>query len=416
MGRGTSDQGIATVTTRRRVGHACALVAIAVWAVAALHPTPLDRAPASASTGSLSRFWRDWSLADGLRNVALTAPLGAALAVAGHGGPAIGAGAAGLACLVELAQLWVPGRHTSAGDVLLDALGALLGAAAWRRFVAARELSDTAAGRRAVAAGAVAAGLVVVAALAARPDLPPVAPSSAASPRIPWLSRASGRVLEARIGDLPLPPHQPVGDARDLERALREGGEVIVRWSVRDPAPGRVVPLLWVHRDGRFWLMGVDGRDLVWRWPPVGQRIGLEATTWRWRDALDGFAVGRTAELHFTLSGAGLVAGLADGGSFRRRFGPTETWRLIVPASHAVGDCAIALGSAAWIALVWWPLGLFARRNRATAVGVALAASALLAAPALGLAPAGPADWAGAALGLALGAGCARWSVRHIKV
>jgi len=67
-------------------------------------------------------------IADVLVNIILFLPFGAALAAGGVSLPRCGLAAALLSASVEFAQLWIPGRDPSLGDVVSNTLGGGLGA------------------------------------------------------------------------------------------------------------------------------------------------------------------------------------------------------------------------------------------------------------------------------------------------
>ncbi|HSL21128.1 MAG TPA: LamG-like jellyroll fold domain-containing protein, partial [Vicinamibacterales bacterium] len=73
---------------------------------------------------STARYWFDL-----LQNLALYVPLGLVLAARGRGLPATGAIAATLSLATELLQFVVPGRDSSANDLIANTLGSLAGAA-----------------------------------------------------------------------------------------------------------------------------------------------------------------------------------------------------------------------------------------------------------------------------------------------
>ena len=110
-----------STAAQRRIAEA--LLAASLLAIGAL---TLGTAPTGGGPPG-SRVVVLGSLADVLRNVALYLPLGAALALRGARARSAWLVGFGLAALIELTQLAIPGRASSPDDVLANALGAGLG-------------------------------------------------------------------------------------------------------------------------------------------------------------------------------------------------------------------------------------------------------------------------------------------------
>lgn len=386
-------------------GHWVTAIALASWLWLTLQPGG-DRPPHFG--------WGEWDLADGLRNLALTAPFGAGLAMTRRSVARAAGVATALAVAIELAQWWVPGRDASPVDVLANGLGAGLGAAAWNGVRAARGLSDAAAGLRALVSGLAVVALVGVTAAAFAPSFPPSVYDPAWTPDLPWLSRPRSEVLSARIGPVPVPGAAPAESSEALREALRRGLPARIRWVFQEEADDPPAPLVRLNdAQSELWMVAVAGRDLVWQWRVRAGPWGLEEPAWRWRGALAEARPGDVLSLVFRIDGAGLEARLdGDAGSrvgseaFRTHLSTGSGWRLLWPTRHDP-DRGVPRPwwDASWLALAWIPLGLHARLRLATGAAIALGAAALGAAPWVGLAAPTAATAGAACAGLAVGAG-----------
>jgi len=379
------------------------VLAVGAILLATLHPDETAR-----GTARLVPQWRfDFLLGDALRNVILFLPLGVALAARPTAAGRALAAAAALSAAVELAQMVIPGRAGSPVDVGTNALGAGLGfaavrtAPAWLRPAAARRRRLVAAAGLGVAASVVGAsalfaptweGSVHTAGLGAEADT--------AGP-VPVQVRAG------RIGDLALSPDEQVAGPR-LQAAL--AGD----WRLRlDGVAGGVGgrSTLFAIRDERgrqvLELAAQEG-DLLHEWRIRGRELGLEPARVWLAGAFARANPGEPVALHAAHRGADVCLGLGEERRCGLGFTAGDAWLLIAPSSPSLGLLRGSAG-AAWVALSCVPLGLWTRRDAASALGWGAATAALLAAPALGALVATPADQlAGAAAGGLLGAALAR--------
>lgn len=204
--------------------------------------------------------------ASALLNVVLYLPLGAALWWrVGRLRLAVAVGIA-VSLGIELLQLGIPGRHTALSDLVANALGVLAGGllairpASWLlpigRTGRLLALTVTASG----------CGLMVAAGVLFQPSAPPGPYFGQWRPGSGSGWRYDGRVLDARIGDLPL-PDATIEDADAVRRRLRARDPVQVRWI----AGTAMRPLTAVFRlvAGPFdastevLQVGIDGDALV---------------------------------------------------------------------------------------------------------------------------------------------------------
>lgn len=339
----------------------------------------------------------DRGLADALLNLALFAPLGAALARRGVGVRAAVALAAALSASVELAQLLVPGRDPSPPDLLFDTLGAAAGypLGPWRGGIPrpARRAAALAPGWSLLFAAAVAGtGWLTAPAPPPGPYVGQWTPETGDHPLLP------ARVLDARIGGVPV-PRGPFGPEADVRAALRADSSLRVRWIVgwriAEPAP----LLRIVGGDGEeAAALFIHGEDLLVLQRTRAARLRLDRPALRAPGVIRGIAPGDTVTL--TLRRAGRAARISTDAGWRGRdgMGPGRGWALLFWDARMGRGTARGL-DALWTCLWMAPLGLWLRRRPASLAALVVAALALgVLPPLVGLAPAGVLE-AGAALG-----------------
>lgn len=384
--------------------------------------------------------------ADLLLNVAFFVPLGLFVHLAaGRRRGLVLAVAAGLllSALVEAGQLLVPGRYTTLGDLAANTAGAGLGglAARWRAALL-RPPPGRAALLSLGAGGATAAAFLLTGWL-----LTP-SPTDGRNwvqwtPALGHYETYRGRVLAARLGELSLSPGRMETDRSEAaRRAIRSGRPLAATVRTGPPPPGLAsVVSLYDGEQRENVLLGLDGPDLVLRVRYRAADLDLSRPDLRLRGALAGVAPGDTVRLAGwrpladaaaagprSRGGADGPRRVADADGERREtwclaagerrgcglgFPPGRGWSLL---EHPEGLAPAALRGldAAWIALLFLPLGLWGVRRPPSAAGLALAAGGLLAAPALTpLVAPGAVEAAGAAVGLGIGLLAGRWARRR---
>lgn len=367
-----------------------------------------------------------------LLNAALFLPLGLAVARPGEAGPGAAAALAwglALSAGVEAAQTVVPGRYPALGDLAANAAGAGAGGLLAVTSPAWLRPSPAASGRMAAAWGAVVAAAALATGALLAPSLPPSAWWVQRAPELGHLEHFPGRVLTARSGDAELPAgRMSTADRRRLAGRLAAGPELAA--TVRSgPDTDGLAPILSVFdgREREIFLLGQDGRDLVFRLRRRAADAGLYAPAHRAAGLLEGSRPGDTLALGVRPDTAapaawppgGGKAGLCLRAGDARRCGlgfrVGRGWTLL--AGIDVPPALARWLDGAWIALMFLPLGFWTRagpgRARVRAgwlVGLAAAAGGLLAAPAAGpLLGAGAAELLGAGAGLAAGVLAHRW-------
>jgi VanZ family protein len=350
------------------------------------------------------------AVSDVLLNVALFVPFGVALAVNARPLTHCVLAAALLSASVEFAQLYIPGRDSSLGDVLSNTLGATLGALLLRTAPSWLQPSS----RRASALSRTAALAAVAVCCGTGLLLTPAFPDSVYygmwTPRLGHLKWYQGRVEDATIGALHIArarmPDSPL--ARELLSAAN-GFSLHVR-AVAGPRTPGLAPLFAIYDDRQreIILLGPDRDDLVFR-------FRTRAAVWR-MDQPDIRLVGGMGRggrlspgdaLDVTVTGRRGAYRIVLNDRTSSTLGPTvgSGWALLLypeslPAALMTALCAI------WVGALFLPAGFWTRTRGDTVWAGAALAAGLIGAPLLTPLVATPAiQWAAAAAGLVAGAG-----------
>lgn len=338
--------------------------------------------------------------ADALLNLALFAPLGLALGRRGVGFRGAVALAAALSASVELTQLWIPGRDPSPPDLLFNTLGAAAGHPLGARIGALLRPLDRAAGRLALGWSLLFAAAVAATGWLTAPAPPPGPYVGQWTPEIGDHPRLPARILDARIGRIPIPDGLFTQE-NGVRAALESAAPLRVRWiaGARIPAPA---PLLRIVNPDGDEAAGVyiHGEDVVVVRHARASRLRLDRPGVRAPDVLRRAAPGDTVTLTLRLAG-GTAAFASDAGwGARDGTGPGRGWALLFWTLEMHRETACAL-DALWLFLWMAPLGLWLRRTPPSRAALATAAAALVILPAIvHLAPVSLAEALGAAAGL----------------
>lgn len=350
------------------------------WVVPALPATligllTLSTSGSPASSGlALCLLCGERSLADALLNVALFAPLGAALFGHYRSLRRTTFVSAALSLAIEVAQIWIPGRDSNPGDFVFNTLGAAIGAA----FVLAAPywLHPLPRVRRWIAAGVAATSIAVLATAAAllAPDLPQTRYFGQWTPRFDQLEWYHGQVLDARVGDLTV-PSQPVQNDEQLRALLRAGSPIRVEL-VAGSRVSSLAPIFSISDDAfnSIVLLGIDRDDAVYVFRTRSSAFLLDQPDLRVTDGFAGVAAGDTLGITVRRIGDAFCFDIGP----RRRCGVgfrvSDTWGILIhPASWPVW--AMSLTGLAWLAVLFVPPGFFLRPGTETVtVGLLLAA------------------------------------------
>ena len=306
-----------------------------------------------------------------------------------------------LSCGVELAQIFIPGRDPSLGDVVANTLGTAAGQAIFR--IAGPWLLPNA--RSAARLSLLAAGLLLAVFSATARLLEPSLPTNTLrawyTPDLPDLEWYHGRVVRAQLGPSALRPNRPLepGAVRGL---LFEEAPLRIDATVGPPVRG-LAPLLVIEDENgqEAILVGPDRDDLVFRYRPAASRWLLDRPDLRLRRAFASVRPGDTTQIAIRRQGRGYCLAMNRAAQCDIGNSVGSGWALLYYPRH-LPVWVYTLLEAGWVAGLAFPIGLWARRRPETALAVALLGLALFL-PFTALIRTPPHQLAGAAAGLVVG-------------
>ena len=350
-------------------------------------------------------------LADALLNVILFLPLGISLALAGvRMGRATLAGWA-LSAAVELGQLWVVrGRDASMGDLLFNTLGTALGALLVQtagRWMVPR--GAALAARLALAAAVLAGAVVALTGVLLQPSFPDARYFVQWTPELDGWAQYPGRVVGSAVGDLPLTLDDHP-DPEAVRRRFERGDPVAVNVVAGPIVPGLAPILRVVTGDSReIALVSARGADVVARYRQRGADWLLDQPSIVADDALRAVRPGAPLAIAVRRDGRTHCLEVDGRASCAYTFTAGHGWGLLMYVLSLPAWAKRVL-DAAWVAALCLLPGLWLRRGRWESVAAAavLAASLVVLPRLVQLGPTGPLEYAGALLGLLVGAGAGR--------
>lgn len=392
-----------------RFGRGLAVVLTLVILGATLFPVTTN----VTVTHGFCLFCGSRGVADAILNVMLFVPLGVALLWSGWSTRrAVLAGVA-LSASIELVQLLIPGRDTSAGDLLFNSLGILVGVLAVRFWSSWLTPDERQARRLAWAAAAAAMGVIGFTAYALQISLPRAAYYGQWTPVLGHLYPYKGRVLEASLGPLDIVPTGVIEDS-DSARSLVLSG---APWTVRAVAGPRVPALaslvtIYDELKREIVLIGPDRDDLVYRRRRRTARLLLDQPDLRLIGALRDLVPGDTMEIAIWHRADGVCMSLNDSQRCGLGYSAGDGWALLLYPDELPAVLKQALGGL-WIALLFLPAAYWSDEPRTAALTGALLLTGLIAIPELsGLHSARPVELIGAVVGLGAGFGLRRVLMR----
>jgi hypothetical protein len=383
---------------------------LALAAIAAATLAPAANEGAAGWDGCLLCGGR--GTADALLNLGLFAPLGVALARRGVGLRAAVALAAALSASIELAQLWIPGRDPSPPDLLFNTLGAAAGHPLGPRMGALLRPAARAAGRLARGWSLLFAAMVAATGWLTAPAPPPGPYLGQWTPEIGGHPRLPARILDARIGRIPI-PDGPLAPENGVRAALESAAPLRVRWIAgwRIAAPAPLLRI--VNPDGdEAAALFIDREDLVVVRHTRASGLRLDRPGLRAPGVIRGAAPGDTVTLTLRRTGRATAFASDAGWGARDGTGPGRGWALLFWTLGMRPGTTRGL-DALWLFIWMAPLGLWLRRTPPSLAALGTAAAALVILPPLvHLAPVSLPEAIGAAAGL-LGGYALRRTVRR---
>ena len=342
--------------------------------------------------------------ADALVNVILFAPLGLTLALMGRSGIRWIGCAALLSATIEFAQLVIPGRDPSLGDVCFNTLGAATGQLAAHVGVRWLASDERTAARLSVAASAAA---FLVYALTARLLAPmfPASPYQASwTPNLPQLEWYHARGLHVRLGSITLRAGE-IAQSAEVRRLLLAGAPLHIE-ALAGPSVRALAPLFLIadDRDREVLLIGPDRDDLVLRYRTFAAKWRLDQPDLRLRGALARVAPGDTLFIDARREEGSTC--LTLNGSGTRQLGYTigSGWALLLFPEHFPPWLQQFLG-AAWVGMLVFPAGLWTRKRPESFLAAGILVAGLFVLPgSTGLLSTPPVQLLGAGVGWLLGA------------
>src|SRR5207244_1142101 len=146
---------------------------------------------------------------------------------------------------VEVVQIWVPGRYSSANDVIFNSLGALVGGALAHSSSVLLTPPPRLARRLAVGAALVATTVVAATAVLLQPSFPFTMYFGGWTHKFGHLEWYRGRLLDASIGGLAIPA-SAISYSGEVRRRLLAEAPLHLSLLAGPPPPG-LAPLLSLH-------------------------------------------------------------------------------------------------------------------------------------------------------------------------
>jgi len=351
-------------------------------------------------------------LADMLRNALLYIPLGLGLGLAGVRARRTVLFGALLSAAVEVAQIAIPGRDSSLGDVLANTGGTavgillLLSAPVWFRP------SRRAAGTLALCWIVGVSGVWALTGWLLAPSFPRTVYYGQWTPNLGYIAWYRGRVLDARIVDEEVRSRR-VPDSDAVRRALLRGDPIDLRF-VAGPNTPRLSSIFSVYDDRQreIVLIGPRGNDLVFRYATRAARFGLDQPELRLQAGAAGWGVGDTVSLSVHRAGPGWAVQVGSAPGHLLGYTIAAGWTLLFyPGSQP--DWLLAALGMAWMAGLLVPVGYWMRWSLASAVALGTAVIAAAGAPPAARLLGTPlVSWIAMAFGLLIGAAAWRAAER----
>jgi VanZ family protein len=324
---------------------------------------------------------QDTGIADILLNVALFAPLGAAL---GHRGrSASGALLVGalLSGAIEIVQLGVPGRVTSLEDILSNTVGTITGWVLCRTAPVWVRPGPKAAGWLSLAAASMASAVLALTGLLLGPSFPPTRYFGGWTHEFGHLRVYRGQVLETSLGGVGIPPG-PIPHSPEIRSRLVAGDTLRIRALAGPPVAG-LAPILSIHDEYQHevLLMGPDREDLVYRFRTRAAAVGFDSPELRVRGAMRGVRAGEPLMVVVRPEGNRYCIDVNRTATFGIGFTAGVGWALLL-YGQGLPPWTHGFLNVLWMSGLVLPVGYWARARWQCCLAVTLLAAALLFLPA----------------------------------
>lgn len=346
-------------------------------------------------------------VADALLNLTLFAPFGAALAFARVRLWRILFAGFALSALVELLQLYLPGRDPSYGDLLFNTVGAAMGAAGPVLSSRWRLVAPGYTGAWAAGAAFFACLVVTASALLLQPSLPRLTYYGQWTPEFGDREQYLGRVTNATIGDLRV-RNQAIRRSAELRARLLRGDVLRITASA-GPSPQWNAPVFNIYDDRQHEVLSItaQGSDLLIRYRMRASRLLLDQPAFLVRGALDRVGPGMPWSLDVRLLDGGICAFTEAGAACPLGFTLSRGWSVLLHTTFPRG--VERMLDLLWLAALFLPAGTFIGRPRTAVLPTMVCVAGLVAANAFAeLLPISVIEVIAALAGMAAGA-LIRW-------
>jgi hypothetical protein len=375
-----------------------------LWLFVILGATLVPLEPTEPTPPIFCVLCGEGSVADGILNAALFFPLGVTLSLMGwRPFRALAVGVL-LSCGVEAAQLVIPGRDPSLSDVLFNTLGTALGIALVRSAAVWLWPGPRLADVLGIVRGL---GVTLVLALTGvllGPSFPEDTYYAGWAPRFGHLEWYGGRILNASLDGLEIPPAGVIARSGQLREELVSGATLEIR-ATAGPRPSGLAPLLAIDdaHQREILLLGVDGEDLVYRYRTRAVAWGLIGPDIRVVGALRGIAWRDPLSIIVRRAGSGYCVRVTTSEYCGLGYTMGRGWVLLLGGQHVPQRLQPVL-DVVWAAALLLPIGLWARFGWVFALAAALPLAGLLILPVpIGLLPTPWVELTGAVAGLLAG-------------
>jgi VanZ like family len=351
-----------------------------LWLVVILGLTLIPLEATDGAPPILCVLCGDGALADGVLNAALFLPLGASLSVTGWRPWRLLALGALLSLGVETFQFVIPGRDPSLSDVLFNTLGTALGSAVtgstsmwWRP---GPRLADILG----IVGALGAAFIIALTGVLLGPSFPADTYYGGWTPRFGHLEWYGGRVLQASLDGLEIPPGVLANSPQVRQQLL---GDAAIHVLARaGPRPLGLAPLFTIHdrHQREILLLGVDGEDIVIRYRTRAVAWGFIGPEIRAQGALRGIGWREPLTVIVHLSGCGYCVSVNATEHCGLGYTIGTGWALLL-GNQPVFLWLRPTLNVAWLVALFFPTGLWARFSWAFAAAAALSLASLLLLP-----------------------------------
>jgi glycopeptide antibiotics resistance protein len=337
------------------IGRSCSLVFALLLILAA---TLIPASTEAASVSFLCVLCGERAAADAVLNTVLFAPFGLAVALYSPSWVRVALLSAVLSCSIELAQVVIPGRYPSLGDVIFNTAGGVLGAACTHYlhhtiFQANGKFRGTWLGSLMFACG-----ILMATGYALTPSLPRSLYYGQWTPNLGHLDLYQGQVLQASLSDFPI--HQGALPRSDTIRSMLLAGENLQVDALAGPQTAALAPILSIYdaQQREIMVLGADRADAVFRLRTLGLGLGFDQPDLR--AAGDLSAVGVGDRLRIVVQSAGRGYCISVNGTRHCGLGFTlgRGWALLFYPERWSSGWRRAM-DIAWIALIFSLVGLF---------------------------------------------------------